>query len=545
MSEHPSAQPNQPGNNPREIRVAGTDRIYDRNKLLIVLLVPLLMTLLQVSSVNNALPSISASLGASDSQLQWVLSGYALAFGITLVPAGRLGDVMGRSSIFVIGFAIFTIASLLVGLMQSATTLNMMRILQGFGSGLLSPQTTGLIQRYFTGQARAKAFSLFGLVVSMSVAAGPVMSGGLIALLGPELGWRASFIINFPIGIIGIILAIKWLPFGKERRHVGPHKDDAKREYVERGLKEGNLPPRRTRIDLDPIGMVILAVAIMCIMLPFMTKDQPWVWALLAVGVVLTITWFFWEKRYKARGREPMVDLDLFKIKTFSYSAAVTTVLFMGTTSLFVILAIYLQDGQGASALTVGLIGLPNALLSGYAAIWSGKRAVEHGRGVQVMSLAFVLAGVLGMTFVIWGVEHGLSYYWLIAPTLLMGFGLGALGSANQTQSMLDVPAEHGGTAGGVMQTGQRIAAAVGNAVITAIFFLGLSTYSGESGYYFGAIVAYIIVCVIITIALVIAILFWRDGYSERHPESIKPARKVLTEAPKDNPMNTELGSID
>lgn len=530
MSQRRGAQPNQPGNNPREIRVAGTDKIYDRNKLLAVLLVPLFMTLLQVSSVNNVLSSMGDALGASDAQLQWVLSGYALAYGITLVPAGRLGDVLGRSSIFVIGFGIFTLASLLVGLMQNASALNLMRVLQGFGSGLLSPQTTGLIQRYFTGHARAKAFSLFGLVVSMSVAAGPVMSGGLIALLGPEVGWRASFIINFPIGIIGIIFALKWLPFGKERRHVGPNAEAAKREYIERGLKEGTLPPRRSRIDLDPIGMAILVTAILCIMLPFMSTGQSWMWSLLAVGAALIAVWIVWEKRVKARGREPMVDLDLFRIKTYSFSAAVTSILFLGSSSIFVILALYLQQGQGASALAVGLICLPNALMSGYAAIWSGKRAVEHGRGVQVMCLVLILIGVLGMVFVVWGVEHGLSYYWIIAPTVVLGFGFGALGSANQTQSMLDVPMEHGGTAGGVMQTGQRIATAIGNAVITAVFFLGVRTYAGEEGYYFGAMVAYLIVSVIAVIALCIAFVFWRDGYAERHPGSVKPAREVLTD---------------
>lgn len=198
MSTHTTWQPNQPGENPRHIRVAGSDRIYDRNKLLIVLLVPLMMTLLQVSSVNNVLTSIGHALGASDSQLQWVLSGYALAVGIVLVPAGRLGDMFGRSSAFVAGFALFTASSLLVGLACDPTLLNFMRVFQGAGAGILAPQTTGLIQRYFVGQARAKAFALFGLVVSMSVAAGPLMSGGLVGILGEDLGWRWSFIINFP-----------------------------------------------------------------------------------------------------------------------------------------------------------------------------------------------------------------------------------------------------------------------------------------------------------------------------------------------------------
>lgn len=509
-------QPNQPGDNPRYIRVAGTDRIYDRNKLLVVLLVPLMMTLMQVSAVNNVLSAMGQAVSASDAQLQWVLSGYALAVGIVLVPAGRIGDIFGRSSVFVIGFSIFTVASLLVGLANDPTTLNLLRLVQGFGAGVLSPQTTGLIQQYFTGQARARAFALFGLVVSMSVAVGPLMSGLLIGALGRETGWRWSFIINFPIGIIGIILALMWLPFGKERRHVGPKKGEARREYIDSQKSKGVPYKKRKRIDLDPIGMGMLILAVLGVMLPFMSTGQVWVWALLPTAVILIGAWVLWERRYKKRGREPMVDLDLFKIKTFSYSAAISAVQFLGMTSIFVVLALFLQRGLGATALQVGLVSLPNALISGYAAIWSGKRAVEHGRGVQVMALILMLVGVLGSIAVIWSIEFGISFWWLMIPLTVLGFGQGAMGSANQTQSMLDVPPTAGGTAGGVMQTGQRISTAVGNAIITAVFFLGQRLYTGDDGWYIGIILAYVAITFFIIIALVIAISFWRDGYKER-----------------------------
>lgn len=515
-------QPNQAGDNPRYIRIAGSDRIYDRNKLLIVLLVPLMMTLMQISAVNNVLSAMGEAVSASDSQLQWVLSGYALAVGIVLVPAGRIGDIFGRSSVFVIGFAIFTLASFLVGLANDANVLNMLRILQGFGAGVLSPQTTGLIQQYYTGQARARAFALFGLVVSMSVAVGPLMSGALIGILGGETGWRWSFIINFPIGIIGLILAIIWLPFGKERRHVGPNKDKARSEYIEAKKAKGAPYKKRARIDLDPLGMLMLVLAVLGVMLPFMSTGETWVWTLFPAGVLLFGLWLVWERRYKNRGREPMVDLDLFKIKTFSYAAAISAVQFLGMTSIFVVLALFLQRGLDATALQVGLVSLPNALISGYAAMWSGKRAVEHGRGVQVMALILMLVGVLGSVAVIWGVEYGISFWWLMIPLTVLGFGQGAMGAANQTQSMLDVPATAGGTAGGVMQTGQRIATAIGNAIITAIFFLGQRLYAGDDGWYIGIILAYVAVIFFIVLALVISIAFWRDGYKERHGELAK-----------------------
>ncbi|MDP9806948.1 MFS family permease [Trueperella bonasi] len=511
----------QAGDNPRYIKVAGSDRVYDRNKLLAVLLVPLMMTLMQVSAVNNVLSAMGQAVSASDAQLQWVLSGYALAVGIVLVPAGRIGDIFGRSSVFVIGFTIFTIASLLVGLSNDATVLNLMRILQGFGAGVLSPQTTGLIQQYFSGQARAKAFALFGLVVSMSVAVGPMMSGVLIGMLGREVGWRWAFIINFPIGIIGLILAFMWLPFGKERRHIGPQKDRARAEHIEKQKAQGAPYKKRTRIDLDPIGMLLLVMAVLGIMLPFMSTGISWIWILLPLAVILLVCWVLWEQHYKNRGHEPMVDLDLFKIKTFSYAASISAVQFIGVTSVFVVLALFLQRGLDATALQVGLVSLPNALISGYAAIWSGKRAVEHGRGIHVMALILMLIGILGAIGVVWGVEHGISFWWLAVPLTVLGFGQGAMGAANQTQSMLDVPPTSGGTAGGIMQTGQRISTAVGNAIITAVFFLGQRLYSGDDGWYMGIILAYVAVTFFVIVALIIAIAFWRDGYQERHPKPV------------------------
>ncbi|MFP7695925.1 MFS transporter [Trueperella sp. LYQ143] len=511
-------QPNQPDANPRHIRVPGSDRIYDRNKILLVLLVPLTMSLLQVSSVNNVLFTVGKALDASSTQLQWVLSGYALCFGILLVPAGRIGDLFGRSSAFVVGLSVFTLASLLVGLSTSAIMLNMMRCLQGIGAGMYSPQITGLILHYFTGHARAKAFSLFGLIISASVAAGPLMSGSLISLLGPQNGWRWSFIINFPFGLIGIFFALRWLPFGKERRHVGKRAKEARREYIAMRRKEGVVHKPRTRIDLDPLGSFLLVLSVLCIMLPFMTHGHMWFWFLLPVGFLLIVVWVLWEKFYAAHEHEPMVDLRLFRIKTFSYGSAISAAQFMGTTSIFVVLAMFLQNALDASALEVGLVSLPDALIAAYAAIWSGKRAVEHGRGVQVMALTLMLVGILGVTTVVWAIEHGLSFWWLTIPLTILGFGQGCMGAANQTQSMIDVPPEHGGTAGGVQQTGQRITTAIGNAVITAIFWLGPSLHTGNTGWYVGFFLAYMMVTLFILLALTLAILFWRDGYHDRHP---------------------------
>lgn len=510
--------------NPREIRVAGSNRVYDRNKLLLVLLVPLAMSLLQVSSVNVALSSMGEALSASDAQKQWVLSGYALAIGISLVPAGRLGDIFGRSGAFVTGLAVFTLASLLVGISNDPTQLNVLRIFQGIGAGIFSPQTTGLIQQYFVGPARARAFALFGLVVAMSVAAGPLMSGALISAFGADVGWRASFLVNVPLGILGIVIALLWLPFGKERRTIGKRAKKVQAEYAAseaaagREVVEPVKREKREKVDLDPVGMTLLAAAVLGIMLPFMSHGSVWIWALVPTGLLLLGVWVWWENHYKKAGHFPMVDLALFKIRSFSYATAIASIQFLGSTSMFVILAMFLQEGDGVSAIKTALVGLPNAVLSAYAALWAGKRAYAKGAWVQMVALGVILTGILGACVALWAFSNGASFWWLALPLTIMGFGQGAMGSANQTVTMLEVPASHGGTAGGFSQTGQRIATAIGNAVITAVLFAALGSNPTVEDWTRATMISYLVIAAIVSIAMVLAVRFWRTSKNPTAP---------------------------
>lgn len=505
-------------NNSRYFTVPGSDRTYDRNWMLVVLLISLALTLLQVSSVNNLLPSIESAMAASESGIQMILSGYALAVGITLVPAGRLGDIFGRSSLWVIGLAIFTIASLGCGLAGTITQLNLMRVLQGIGGGFFSPQVTGLIQQYFQGKSRARAFGYMGLVVSASVAVGPLVSGSLVALLGEDPGWRYSFFINVPLGLIGLFAAWKFLPFGKERRTIGPHAEEAEEEYEAQEIATGHPPRRRPqRIDLDPVGMIMLMLAVLAVMLPFMMHGVSWRWFLLVGGFVLLGLWVLWELWYARQGHFPMVDMSMFKIRSFSYCTGISALQFLGSATIFVVLALFLQDGLGASALMVGILGLPNAVASGFAAVWSGKRALEHGKGIQVFALATMLVSLLLLIAGFWAVIRlGWSIYWLVLPIIPMGFGAGCMGAANQTQSMMDVPPAHGGTAGGLQQMTQRITTAIGNALVTGVLF---SVYRGGQsvdGWLMGASAGLGVISVFLACALALAIVFWKRVPSRR-----------------------------
>lgn len=454
--------------------VPGSDRIYDRRQLLAVLLVPLMMALVQVSSVNNALPALSEALQASESGLQWVLSGYALAIGIVLVPSGRLGDILGRSSLFVVGLSIFTLASLACGLASNVVMLNIFRVFQGAGAGILSPQTTGLILQYFAGQARAKAFALFGLVVSLSVAIGPILSGFLIGWLGNDWGWRGGFFVNVPLGLIGLIMAIRWLPFGKERRTIGPNHEQVQREFEEQAARTGEkVVVKRGKIDIDPVGSALLSLSVLLVMLPFMAATNPLAWGLIPLGLILVTAWIYWEKRYKERGKSPMMDLALLKLPSYSLGTLTGSLFFLSGPAVMVIVIIYLQNGVGVLALWVGLLTLPNAAASALGAMWGGKHAIAHGGMIQVLCAVLLIISTAGIGAVVWGIHSGLNYWWMAVPLAINGFSFGAFGSANQTQTMMDVPHAHGGTAGGFLQTGQRVATAIGIAMVTAVFFAG------------------------------------------------------------------------
>src|SRR3954469_8555489 len=221
----------------------------DRWKALGVVLAAGFMTLLDVSIVNVALPSIEQSLHAQPNDLQWIVSGYALALGLLLVPSGRFGDAHGRRPVFMLGVALFVLASAASALAPTAFALVLMRIIQGFAGGLISPQISGLIQSLFRGEERGKAFGLFGSTIAVSTAVGPLIGGALIALFGVHNGWRAVFFVNLPIGAAVLLLARRYLP--------------------------SPTAAERRRQALDPLGVILLGAAVLCILVPLI-EQRTW-----------------------------------------------------------------------------------------------------------------------------------------------------------------------------------------------------------------------------------------------------------------------------
>ena len=465
--------------------VARPDDAYEpdprRWRALIVVLVAGFMVLLDVSIVNVALPSIARGLGADDSDLQWVVSGYALAFGLVLVAGGRIGDARGRRPTLMIGLAIFTLASAACGLARNPVMLIIARLVQGVGGGLVTPQNAGLIQNLFRGAERGRAFGLFGAVVGVSTAIGPLLGGLLIQFGGAQEGWRWIFFVNLPVGIVAMILAVRTVPH--RRRQKGE------------------------RTDYDPVGAVVLGLATLLVLLPFV-ESRTWSgglkWTLLVPAALLGVLFVRWERRYRRRGREPMVDLALFGRRSYTFGAAVALAYFVGFTGVFFIYALFLQDGMGYTALQSGLASTPFALGSAVGA-WLGGRVITRiGSRLVAAGLVLVIVGLLASWVAIGLVDSPAVGWAVAAPFLVAGLGSGLVIAPNQTLALSEVPPRQGGAAGGVLQTGQRIGSAAGIAAVGSLYYSRLASTGGD----FSAAVrdGFVLIVAFVGVALAIAI---------------------------------------
>jgi len=420
----------------------------------------LFMTLLDVSVTNVALPSIGRATEASAAQLQWVVSGYTLAFGLVPVLAGRLGDDHGRRRMFQIGVATFAGTSLLAGIAPSAPVLIAARVLQGLAGGLINPQVSGLVQQLFRSEERGRAFGVLGTTVGVGTALGPIVGGALISLGGPHLGWRLVFFVNVPVGIAVIALARRLLPLDAVR---GRHR-------------------------LDVAGAAILGTATFCVLFGAVEyeSDRDGRLAWLALPTVLLLLGFFRrERRLTVAERDPLVDLRLFRAPSYTSGVVFALAYFPAMAGLPLVLAIYYQDGLGYTALQSGLGVTAYALGSAIGAPVAGRFVTRLGRPLLLVGLAAFAAGAIGLAVL---AGHGAA---VLAPALfLMGVGSGTIITPNQALTLMRVDPVAGSTAGGVLQTAQRIGLAIGQAVIGATFFTALGSGHYAHALRFGVVAA-------------------------------------------------------
>ncbi|MEU5692387.1 MFS transporter [Actinosynnema sp. NPDC020468] len=427
-----------------------------RWKAFTVTLVAGFMSLLDVSIVSVALPSIQHGLGTTAAGVQWVVSGYALAFGLTLVPAGRLGDAIGRRTMFLAALGAFVLFSALAGLAPTTGVLVAARLAQGMAAGALAPQNSALIQQLFRGAERGRAFGFFGATVGLSTAVGPVVGGVILALAGEDDGWRWIFYVNVPIGVAALVLAARLLPRGRG----GP------------------------RGHLDLVGAALLGAGVLALMLPLVLAEAGGLaslWWLFPIGAALLAVFVRWERRVARRGRSPLLDIGLFT-GTPGYGSGVVlgTVYFIGFSGIWLVFALYFQSGLGYTPLQSGLAVTPFAVGSAVSAVVGGRLVETWGRRLTVTGLAMVVTGLTVTAFLLRHAPPGLAG-WVIAPALLVaGVGGGWVISPNTTLTLRHVEVTMAGAAGGALQTGQRIGAAVGTAGLSGAYYAILASSNHE-----------------------------------------------------------------
>jgi EmrB/QacA subfamily drug resistance transporter len=416
---------------------------------LAVLIVGIAMALIDTTIVNVALPTIRTSLDASEATLSWIISGYALAYGLVLIPAGRIGDRIGHKWVFIVGLALFTLASIACGLAQDDTQLIVARVVQGLAGGIFFPPVTALIQLMFPPQQRGKAFAIMGATIGFSTALGPIIGGLLIQWLGETEGWRSIFFVNVPIGVVAVTAAFLLLP----RLVAG-----------ERGARA------------DLVGLALLSGGLVAILVPLIQGQDEgwpaWTYVSMAGGLVLVVLFALWERAVAARGGSPLVPPRLFAHPSFTGGVLLALVYFAAFTSIFFTISILWQAGLGHTALESGLVSIPFAIGSIIGASQSNRLAERLGRTVLVVGTALVALGLISVWLILWVVPTAdLTNWELLAPLLLAGIGSGLFIAPNAQFIVATVDRSEAGAASGVIGTMQRVGSAIGIAIIGSVLF--------------------------------------------------------------------------
>lgn len=434
-------------------------------RALVVLLIGMFMALLDTTIVNVALPTIRDNVNgagnppAGEDVLSWVISGYALAFGLALIPAGRLGDRFGHKWVFFTGLVLFTVASLACGLAQTDMQLIVSRVVQGLAGGIFVPAVTAFIQILFPGRVRGKAFAIMGAVIGVSTALGPIVGGLLIEWFGSTNGWRLVFGVNLPVGIIALALAVVFLP-GRKRLMA-----DA-----------GHPSTQKPSGGIDWLGLLLLTGGLVAILVPLIEGQTvnwvPWTFLVLGVGVVLIVLFSMWEIFYSKHGRSPLVPPHLFSHPAFTGGTILALVYFAAFTSIFFTISLLWQAGLGHTALESGLVSLPFAIGSIAGSAQSNRLSMRLGRTVLILGTALVTLGLMAIWIILLNVDGtDLTFWILMAPLFFAGLGNGLFIAPNAQFIVATVQSSEAGAASGVISTVQRIGSAIGIAVIGSVLF--------------------------------------------------------------------------
>jgi len=400
----------------------------------------LLIVGMDTTIVNVALPSIRRDLGASVSSLQWTTAAYTVVLASLLMLGGSTGDRLGRARVFKFGLALFTAASLACSLAPGIGWLIAFRVLQGAAGAMLNPVAMSIIRNTFEDpRERAQAIGVWGAVVGISIALGPILGGLLVGL-----SWRAVFLVNIPIGLAAIGLTARFVP-------------------------ESRAP--RTRRP-DPVGqaLVILTLASLTFAIiegPNLGWGSPAIIGLALTAALSLVTLV----RYELRRDDPLIEPRFFASRPFSAAAVIAVAAFAAFGGFLFLNTLYLQEVRGLSPLSAGLCTLPLALMTLVISPISGHVVGARGvRGPLVLGGFGLCAGSLMLV----SLSAGTSLAWVLAAYCVFGLGFGALNPPITNTAVSGMPPSQAGVAAAVASTSRQVGLTLGVAVLGAVATAGI-----------------------------------------------------------------------
>jgi MFS family permease len=383
-----------------------------------------------------------------------VVAGYSCTSAIFVITAGRLGDRFGRRRIFSLGLALFTLASAVCGLAANPWELVIARLVQGAAAALLMPNVLSIIGVLYAGADRVRALSVYGTVMGLAAVGGQLIGGALIAADPAGLSWRSCFLINLPIGIAALVLAPRVIP--ESRQAVSPR--------------------------LDKRGTALVTAVLTAIVLPLLEGRQhgwpAWTWISLAAAPVL-LGWFVTHQRRLARtGGTPLLDIELFRHRSFSAGLLTQLCFWAGQASFFVVLALYMQSGRGLHPLPAGLVFTILAAAYVVTSMLAPALTQRYGRGTIAAGALILAGGHALLLAAVADIGVGGALVALVPGLLMVGAGMGLVLAPLASTILQSLEPERAGAASGMLTTVQNVGNAIGVAVTGVIFFGAL-----RSGY--------------------------------------------------------------
>jgi EmrB/QacA subfamily drug resistance transporter len=420
--------------------------------VLAVVIIADVMDLLDATITNIAAPTIVRDLGGGEMLIKWLGSSYALALGVLLVLGGRLGDRYGQRRLFLVGIAGFTLASLACGLSMSPAMLITARLFQGAFGALLIPQGIAIMTAHFSREMKDRAFSMFGPALGLAMVGGPILAGFLIDANIAGTGWRAMFLINLVLGTVGFVTALRVLP----------------RDTGDKG------------VILDGLGAGLLAVTMFGLLFGLI-EGSSHAWTIVPFGSIggglLAFVLFCYRQK---TAKNPLIKPSLLANRGFTSGLIMGLALFTVIGGLFYVISLFLQLGLGLTPARAALGLTPVAVGIIAASGVAMKLIARLGRRLIFFGLLIFLAGIGWLLALV--LSQGMSVGpWTLAPPLLvMGFGMGTCFGTLFDVALGDVRPEEAGSASGSLSAVQQLAAAIGSAAITTVYFQTLAT-SGQT----------------------------------------------------------------